>query len=193
MISDAQSPELNQGEMVSCSSCKSEIHRTASICPHCGVQRRSSRYKSKTVAALCAFFIGGIGGHRFYLGQWWGIFYLLFFWLGIPGLIAFFEFIYFLVCDPKKWDQKYNEGIPAGPNDRSSGVLIAIIIIFGGLFFITIIGMMAAVAIPAYQEYIIRSELTESHTSLSAIMQGFEICVSDNQEWSLSVNDIAKL
>ena len=190
MAIDNQSSGLNQGEMISCNACKKEIHSSASMCPHCGAQRRSSRYKSKTVAALFAFFLGGFGGHRFYLGQWWGVLYLLFFWLWIPGLIAFVEFIYFLVCDSNKWDEKYNEGIPAGPNDKSSGALIAILIIFGGFFFIAVLGILAAVAIPAYQDYTIRAKLNESHASASIVMRNVEAYVSSNREWPSNINDV---
>lgn len=166
--------DLNSGGMISCAACKKEIHCSAAMCPHCGAQRRSSRYKSKTVAALFAFFLGGFGGHRFYLGQWWGIFYLLFFWLWIPGLIAFIEFIYFLARDSRKWDDKYNEGIPAGPNDKSGGAVTAIAIIFGGFFFIAIIGILAAVAIPAYQDYISRAKVYEVITQVQPIKVSIE-------------------
>ncbi|MBL4864930.1 MAG: NINE protein [Pseudomonadales bacterium] len=148
--------------MISCNACNKEIHFSASACPHCGAQRRTSRYKSKTVAALFALFLGGFGGHRFYLGQWWGVFYLLFFWLWLPGIIAIVEFVYFLMCDSVKWDDRYNEGIPAGPNDKSSGVLIAIVIIVGGFFFIAIIGILAAIAIPSYHEYTLRAKVQEA-------------------------------
>ena len=190
MTVDYMNSDINQGEFISCNACKKEIHSSASMCPHCGATRRLSRYKSKTVAALFAFFLGGFGGHRFYLGQWWGVFYLLFFWLWIPGLIAFVEFIYFLMCDSNKWDEKYNEGIPAGPNDKSSGALIAILIIFGGFFFIAIIGILAAVALPAYQDYTIRAKLIESHGSASVVMQEVENYVSSNQQWPLNISDI---
>lgn len=143
--------------LIACSACSKEIHSTAAVCPHCGVSRRTSRYKNKVTAALFAFFLGGFGGHRFYLGQWWGIFYLLLFWLWVPGLIALVEFIYFLACDQQKWDEKYNEGIPAGPGDKGNGATTAILIVFGVFFFIAIIGILAAIAIPAYQEYAVRA------------------------------------
>ena len=149
--------------MVPCKGCAKDIHLSASSCPNCGFSRRSSGYKSKTTAALFAFFLGGFGAHRFYLGQWWGIFYLLFFLLWIPGLIAFVEFIYFLVCDTKKWDEKYNEGIPAGPTEKKSGALVALLVVFGAFIFVAIfvaiIGIVAAVALPAYQDYTLRAKV----------------------------------
>lgn len=48
--------------------------------------------KSPTTAVLLAFFLGGVGAHKFYLGRiGLGIVYLVFFWTGIPALIGFIE------------------------------------------------------------------------------------------------------
>ena len=48
--------------------------------------------KSTSTALLLALFLGGIGVHKFYMGQTGaGIIYLLFCWTGIPALIALFE------------------------------------------------------------------------------------------------------
>lgn len=56
--------------------------------------------KSRITAALLAFFLGGIGAHKFYLGQVGiGVVYLLFCWTFIPAIIAFIEFIIYLTQD----------------------------------------------------------------------------------------------
>ena len=48
--------------------------------------------KSPTTAILWALFLGGIGAHKFYMGQiGLGILYLLFVWTYIPSIIAFIE------------------------------------------------------------------------------------------------------
>lgn len=66
--------------------------------------------KDKTTAAILAFFLGGIGVHKFYLNQTGaGVIYLLFCWTGFPALIAFAEFIYFLVMSPAEFDRRYNQ------------------------------------------------------------------------------------
>ncbi|HHH50141.1 MAG TPA: NINE protein [Saprospiraceae bacterium] len=63
--------------------------------------------KDKNVAAILAFFLGGFGIHRFYLGQiGLGIFYILFFW--ISWFIGFIDFIVLLAMDQKEFDFKYN-------------------------------------------------------------------------------------
>jgi hypothetical protein len=74
-----------------------------SVIPHRG--------KSKTVAALLALFLGGLGVHRFYLGTWGlGLLYLGLTLL-LPGagvLPALAEAIRFFVMPPDRFDDRYN-------------------------------------------------------------------------------------
>lgn len=56
---------------------------------------------NKWIYALLAFFLGGIGAHKFYsrkIGR--GILYLIFVWTTIPSIIAFVEFIIALTKTP---------------------------------------------------------------------------------------------
>jgi TM2 domain-containing membrane protein YozV len=77
--------------------------------------------KSKTVAALLALFLGGIGIHRFYLNQsMLGILHLLFCWTFIPAVIGLFNGIVYLTMDEDVFNEKYNKGKVA-----SRGVNIA--------------------------------------------------------------------
>jgi TM2 domain-containing membrane protein YozV len=65
--------------------------------------------KNKTVATVLAFFLGGLGVHKFYLGQnVAGFFYLIFCWTYIPSIIAFFEFIGLLMMSEQAFNAKYN-------------------------------------------------------------------------------------
>lgn len=65
--------------------------------------------RSRIVAALLALFLGGIGIHKFYLGQiGLGVLYLLFCWTWIPSIIAFVEFIIYLCTSDADFDAKYN-------------------------------------------------------------------------------------
>lgn len=100
-----------------CADCGSIIKAKAEICPKCGVRQLpapnafgtvASNGKSRIAAALLAFFLGGFGVHKFYLGRvGQGILYLLFFWTFIPAIIAFIEFIILLVMSDDEFNKKY--------------------------------------------------------------------------------------
>lgn len=65
--------------------------------------------KSKTVAAVLAIFLGGLGIHKFYLKQpGWGIAYIIFCWTYIPAIIGFIEGIMYLCMSDENFDYKYN-------------------------------------------------------------------------------------
>ena len=67
--------------------------------------------KSKTTAALLAFFLGGLGAHKFYLGKTaQGVLYLLFCWTFIPSIVAFIEFLIYITTSDADFARKY-EGI----------------------------------------------------------------------------------
>ena len=104
-----------------CSDCGSIIKIKAEICPKCGVRQMSApasinlgpvapNGKSRIATVLFAFFLGGLGGHKFYLGQvGMGILYLLFCWTLIPALVAFIESILFLTMSDEVFNQKYGQ------------------------------------------------------------------------------------
>ncbi len=65
--------------------------------------------KSKLTATILAFFLGGLGIHKFYLGKSvQGIMYIIFCWTMIPALIAFFEFFGLLFMSENTFNVKYN-------------------------------------------------------------------------------------
>jgi hypothetical protein len=92
-----------------CFACGEKIDARAEICPQCGVRQKPAiGGKSRIAAALLAFFLGGLGIHRFYLGRpLSGILYLVFFWTLIPGIIAFVEFIVYLCMTDGEFAQRY--------------------------------------------------------------------------------------
>jgi TM2 domain-containing membrane protein YozV len=97
--------ENNIVGMIHCRGCGTEVHVSAKACPKCGASNGSR--KDRTTAALLAIFLGGLGVHRFYLGQWTGIFYLLFCWTFIPAVVAFIEGISWFMTSEEKWQSKY--------------------------------------------------------------------------------------
>lgn len=121
-----------------CRKCGKEISGDAMFCPSCGqicndvsvghqqptspsptivyVQTppQQSVYvhrieKSKGVALLLCFFLGGLGIHQFYLGNTiQGVFYLIFSWTCIPALISIIDFIILLCMSEAYFHQKYD-------------------------------------------------------------------------------------
>jgi TM2 domain-containing membrane protein YozV len=65
--------------------------------------------KNKTTAGIFALVFGGLGVHRFYLGQTGrGLLYLLFIWTFIPTIVAMIDGIVFLTQDEDTFNRKYN-------------------------------------------------------------------------------------
>ena len=65
-------------------------------------------YKSKIAAGLLGIFLGGLGIHKFYLGQTgMGILYLVLCCTGIPAIIGFIEGIVYLCTDDHTFQMKY--------------------------------------------------------------------------------------
>lgn len=104
-----------------CSECAAIISAKAEICPKCGVRQMNPsgtvnlgalapNGKSRIAAALLAFFLGGFGVHKFYLGQVGrGILYLLFCWTAIPSIIAFIEFVLLLIMSDEEFNRRHGQ------------------------------------------------------------------------------------
>ena len=101
--------------LVNCPECGIEISDKAQSCPHCGmpfsIQRnqnnvyyqnqvlntanvQTGKPVNKAVYCLLAFFLGGLGIHKFYVGKiGMGILYVLFCWTYIPLILSIIELI----------------------------------------------------------------------------------------------------
>lgn len=174
--------------MHACTACGQQLHQTAPICPGCGASQRKRGYKSKVAAGLLAILLGGLGIHRFYLGQWWGIFYLLLFWTLLPGLIALIEGIVFLVADQSSWDARHNEGKPNLGGEGSAGLVVALVV--GGFAAIMVVGILAAVAIPAYADYAVRAKVAGAFAAARHPREVVEQYIVDNQAYPTSNDDV---
>lgn len=138
-----------ESDQKTCASCGAAIRKLAGMCPACGV--RQPGLVNKTTLLLITFFLGGLGGHKFYLGKWvQGIFYFLFFWLWIPALIALVEFIVYACTSSERLNQKYSA------HGSSAAVSIA-----AAVACLAIIGILAAIAIPAYQDRLVRGRASD--------------------------------
>ncbi len=113
-----------------CYACASILDVRAELCPRCGVRQpyvpgmlapvdslalvrqgtnvpaRTS--KNRVTAGVFALMLGGLGIHKFYLGQVAaGIVYLVFCWTFIPALISMVEGIVFLTMSDESFAKKY--------------------------------------------------------------------------------------
>lgn len=126
-----------------CKACFAVIHPQAEICPQCGV--RQFHPINKAALLLLTFFLGGIGAHKFYVGKnLQGVFYLLFFWTGIPGIIALVEFLIYIFTDTDQLQRMYSE---------SHGGATAVACVVGAVGLVFVMGILAAIAIPAFVSY----------------------------------------
>ena len=133
-----------------CDSCGAAILVKAEICPACGVRQRTP--VSKAALLLLTFFLGGIGAHKFYLGKYWqGALYLVFCWTYIPALAALVEFVIYACTSSERLDEKY-------PGAKGSTAVILVVAFVG---FIFVVGILAAIALPAYQDYTRRAKVSE--------------------------------
>jgi TM2 domain-containing membrane protein YozV len=101
-----------RGREVFCRACGRPINAAAPLCPGCGAPQQGvgivEGTKSRIAAALLAIFLGGIGIHKFYLGQpFLGILYIVFCWTFIPAIIAFIEGIVYLCMSDMAFARKY--------------------------------------------------------------------------------------
>lgn len=80
------------------------------------------------------------------------------------------------------------------PAKNKNGCLIAAaIIIGGGVFLIVILGILAAIALPAYQDYVVRAKLTQAladaqpaRIAVSEFVAGADRCPRDAEELGLA-------
>ncbi len=144
---------LNNDDTVFCRECGTAMNRQDNECGQCGAQQQAGR--SKVTAGFLAFFLGSLGAHRFYLGQWWGIFYIPLSLFMISNIISLVEAIVFWCSSDQKWNEKYGH-LPS----VSGWVVFAICFIP----FIAVIGILAVIAVPAYQDYSVRARVFEGLT-----------------------------
>jgi TM2 domain-containing membrane protein YozV len=162
-----------------CGSCGEIIKIKAEICPKCGVRQRNPI--SKALLLLITFFLGGIGGHKFFIGKnRQGVFYLLFCWTGIPSIIAFVEFIIYAFTSSDKLQEKYSSG--------GGGVVLAAIAGFFVLIFIT--GILAAIAIPQFAAYRNKSYQHSVKSELQNLLVAEQIYFAEHNIYSTNLKTL---
>lgn len=96
--------------LIACPECRSQVSSSAAACPQCGhpLGTPHTAVKNRSTAALLAFFLGGLGIHKFYLGRpGMGVLYALFCWTFIPMVLGLLESIVYISHSDAAFQQKY--------------------------------------------------------------------------------------
>jgi len=89
-----------------------------------------------------AIFLGGLGIHKFYLGQTGqGLLYLLFCWTGLPGFIGLLEGLFYLFRSEADWAREYGTSV-AHP---ISGIVLGCLILIMALIVFSIASMVSLI------------------------------------------------
>jgi len=66
--------------------------------------------KNKYISSILALFLGSFGAHKFYIGHVKsGLYYLVFFWTGIPMIIGWGQAIHYLIMDSEEYHLRVNK------------------------------------------------------------------------------------
>ena len=145
----AMNEAATPGTVHQCYRCGTLMPPQAFRCHICGADQRPGVAKRAGTAALLALLFGWIGAHRLYLGKWWGFLYLLIF--PLSWAISLVEALVFLVTPAERWKKKYGDV-------RGSSNMIALFAV-GLALMICVGGILAAVSVPAYNDYVMRVEV----------------------------------
>lgn len=116
-----------------CYACGAEGDARAEVCPRCGVRQPAvpapPGAKHKGAATLLALTLGGVGAHRFYLGQWkTAAVMLVLCWTFLPAVVGVVDFVRYVLMSDREFAARYDRAVrPAlgapSPPHLPSGVV----------------------------------------------------------------------
>lgn len=163
--------------MVFCRGCGKEIHESAPTCPHCGALQSVKSTTTDTIPDG----IKGWSWGAFLLGPIWAIGNKT--WIGLLALVPYAGFIMSIVLGFKgrewAWKNKQWDSVEHFNRVQKKWSFWGVMIIVG----IFVIGILAAIAIPAYQGYQHRAQevatANEQETKHQAeVDKGVEIAIN---------------
>ncbi len=151
--------EPTLSSMIFCRGCGAEIHETAQACPKCGAPNALAQ-PVLMEGALPAGVAGWSWG-AFFLNWIWAIGNSV--WIGLLCLVPYIGFIMAIVLGLKgrewAWKAKKWESVEEFNRVQKKWSKWGVIIVL--LFFV--IGILAAISIPAYQNYMMRAREAQLH------------------------------
>lgn len=152
--------------MLFCRGCGKEIHETAPTCPHCGAPQGRILEASKGQAIPDG--IKGWSWGAFLLSWIWAIGNKT--WIGLIAIIPYVGFIMAIILGFKgrewAWKNKQWESVEQFNIVQKKWSFWGVSIVVGAFF----VGILGAIAIPAYQDYAARTKQVESNQSDEEIM-----------------------
>ncbi len=162
-----------------CKSCGEIIKSSAEICPGCGARQKGMI--NKTALLLLTFFLGGLGGHKFYTGRnLQGIFHILFCWTGIPSLISLIELIIYAFTSSESLNERY----------RSSGSSPIIACVAAGVGMIYFTGILTAIAIPQFVKFRNRAYRANLKSELQNLITAEDLYSLENNRYTSELTDL---
>ncbi len=163
-------------KMVFCRGCGKEIHETAPSCPHCGAPQGQKMEINKDLAIPDG--IKGWSWGAFLLNWIWAIGNKT--WVGLFAIIPYVGLIMAIVLGFKgrewAWKNKEWESIDHFNSVQKKWSFLGVSIVVA----VFVIGILAAIAIPAYQDYMARAKEVEYRSQTEEASQ--EIVSTDNTQ-----------
>ncbi len=160
-----------------CRDCGKQISSQAATCVNCGAPQNNKqilRGKNQGTAALLAFFLGWLGGHKFYLEKYFvGILYLFITVVNMATLLiyeidiyiswfitvlVFIDLAVIAYTSPEGWARKYNNGV------RQARVHGFIKILAWSPAIAAFFGFLLAIILPTIKQYQSKSQLIENRS-----------------------------
>lgn len=133
--------------MVPCRGCGHELHETAIVCPHCGAPQGTTMSGNVPIPDG----VKGWSWGAFLLNWIWGPFNGT--WIGMLSLVPYVGFVMMIVLGFKgrewAWKNKRWDSVEHFNRVQRLWSIWGVVMVLGSL----VIGILAGIAMPAYQDY----------------------------------------
>jgi Tfp pilus assembly major pilin PilA len=168
--------------MVFCRGCGKEIHESAIACPHCGAPQKVAAASIPVEAIPDG--VSGWSWGAFLLNWIWAIGNRV--WIGLIVLIPFIGFFAAIWLGIKgrelAWKSRQWESVEHFQRVQRKWSQWAL----GLMLIFPIIGILAAIAIPAYSTYTQKAKISEAISILSSCKAAFEVDFAEHGSFTLN-------
>lgn len=171
--------------LIFCRGCGKQIHESAAMCPHCGAPNPLFQSQSKSGTNESSQLPDGVAGWS------WGAFLLNWIWaianktwIGLLCLVPVVGFVMAFVLGFKgrEWAWKNTKWRDLEHFNRVQRLWSMWSLIIIGVS--TVIGVVAAIALPAYQDYVARALVTDAMQRLNTCREPESIAFLKTKKWA---------